>query len=184
MSCFWHYATNCKVQPPPLLVIEEDASYEVECVLSNEDRGSHSRPKKLYLIKWLRWTLEHNYWELESKLNAKVLKDCWGNDGSREPSRTTYLHYMVLNATLKPKLCINIWVKGRKPFCSFRLAQNPSNKALLLICLILQVAWSMNKTTTPLAWFLSWVVVLPIVSIHYGLGFAIYKHGHSFLSGV
>ena len=45
------YVADGRVQPPPPPIFEEDASYEVERVLSHEDRGSRSRPKKFYLIK-------------------------------------------------------------------------------------------------------------------------------------
>ena len=64
-----------RVQPPPLPVFEEDASYEVERVFSHEDRGSRSRPKKFYLIKWLGYALEHNSWEPEMNLSVEVLKE-------------------------------------------------------------------------------------------------------------
>ena len=47
------YVADGKIQPPPPPIFAEDASYEIEHVLSHEDRGSHSRPKKFYLIKWL-----------------------------------------------------------------------------------------------------------------------------------
>ena len=66
-----------RVQPPPLPVFEEDASYEVERVLSHEDRRSRSRPKKFYLIKWLGYALEHNSWEPECNLSVEVLKEYW-----------------------------------------------------------------------------------------------------------
>ena len=54
------YVADGRVQPPPPPVFEEDASYEVERMLLHEDRGSCSRPKKFYLIKWLGYALEHN----------------------------------------------------------------------------------------------------------------------------
>ena len=71
------YVADGRVQPSPPPVFEEDASYEVERVLSHEDRGSHSRPKKFYLIKWLGCALEHNSWEPECNLSVEVLKEYW-----------------------------------------------------------------------------------------------------------
>jgi hypothetical protein len=66
-----------RVQPSPLPIFEEDASYEVERVLSHENRGSRSRPKKFYLVKWLGYALEHNSWEPECNLSVEVLKEYW-----------------------------------------------------------------------------------------------------------
>ena len=54
------YTTNGRVQPPPPPLFEEDASYEVECMLSHEHGGSHSCPKESYPIKWIGCALEHN----------------------------------------------------------------------------------------------------------------------------
>ena len=71
------YVADGRVQPPPPPIFEEDASYEVEHVLSHEDRGSRSRPKKFYLIKWLGYALEHNSWEPECNLSVEVLKEYW-----------------------------------------------------------------------------------------------------------
>ena len=58
-----------------LPILEEDASYKVERVLSHEYRGSHSCPKKFYLIKLLMYALEHNSWEPESNLSVEFLQD-------------------------------------------------------------------------------------------------------------
>jgi hypothetical protein len=71
------YVADGRVQPPPPPVFEEDASYEVERVLSHENRGSRSRPKKFYLIKWLGYALEHNSWEPECNLSVEILKEYW-----------------------------------------------------------------------------------------------------------
>ena len=69
------YKTNGRVKPPPPPVIKNfDTSYKVEHVLQHEVRGSHSRPIKFYLVRWLGYELEHNSWELESNLNKKYSK--------------------------------------------------------------------------------------------------------------
>jgi hypothetical protein len=187
VSCFWQWATNRKVQPPPPLVFEDDASYEVECVLSHKYRGSCCHPNKLHLIKWLRYTLEHNYWELESKLNAKGLEEYQGNTGMWEPSRTTYLHYMVLSITLEPHVCINVWVKRFFMVGAFLFVQACTRSYQQGIIINLSQSTSGVEHEygyNPLGLVVSWVVVLSIVSMHYGLGFAIYKHIYSFLSEV
>lgn len=75
VSLLWSYTTDGKVQPPPPPVFKEDVLYEVECMLSSKDRGSHSCPKKIYIIKWLRYALGHNSLVLESNFNAKILKE-------------------------------------------------------------------------------------------------------------
>jgi hypothetical protein len=77
VSLLWPYVADGKVQPPLPPIFEEDASYEVERVLSHEDRGSCSRPKKFYLINWLGYALEHNSWEAECNLSVEVLKEYW-----------------------------------------------------------------------------------------------------------
>lgn len=46
-------------------------------VLQHEVRGCCSRFVKFYLIKWLGYELNHNFWDLESILNPKVLKQYW-----------------------------------------------------------------------------------------------------------
>ena len=71
------YVADDMVQPSPPPIFEENASYEEERVLSHEDRGSHSRPNKIYLIKWLGYALEHNSWEPECNLSVEVLKEYW-----------------------------------------------------------------------------------------------------------
>ena len=45
------YVADGRVQPPPPPIFAEDASFEVERVLSHEDRWSRSRLKKFYFIK-------------------------------------------------------------------------------------------------------------------------------------
>ena len=38
-------------------------------------------------------------------------------------------------------------------FLFFKFTQDHVNRAFLLLCLALQVAWSMGTTTKPMAWF-------------------------------
>ena len=71
------YVADGRVQPPPPPIFAEETSYEVERVLSHEDRGSRSHPKKFYLIKWLEYALEHDSWEPECNLSVEVLKEYW-----------------------------------------------------------------------------------------------------------
>ena len=71
------YVADGKVQTPLPPIFEENASYEIERVLSHEDRGSRSRPKKFYLIKWLGYAFEHNSWEPECNLSVKILDEYW-----------------------------------------------------------------------------------------------------------
>ena len=84
------YVADGRVQPPPLPVFEEGASYEVERVLSHEDRGSRSRPKKFYLIKWLGYALEHNSWEPECNFSVEVLKEYWDAVAKAEDKLTRH----------------------------------------------------------------------------------------------
>jgi hypothetical protein len=84
------YVADGRVQPPPPPVFKEDASYEIEQVLSHEDRGSCSRPKKLYFIKWLGYALEHNSWELECNLSVEVLKEYWDSVAKSEDRLTRH----------------------------------------------------------------------------------------------
>ena len=78
ISLLKFYKANGRIKPPPLVVIKNhDISYEVEHVLQHEVRGSHSRPVKFYLIKWLGYGLEHHSWEPKSNLSREVLKKYW-----------------------------------------------------------------------------------------------------------
>lgn len=91
---------------PPLF--GEDASYKVECLFAHEDRGSHSCPKKLYLIKWPGYALEHNSLGPESNLSVEVLKSI----GMQHPSQKTCLHAMVLEDSTLGDLVIVKGIKG------------------------------------------------------------------------
>ena len=78
ISLLKSYKTSGKVQPPPPPILEDDElSFVVERVLTHEVRGSHTRPQKFYLIKWLGYGLEHNSWEQEKNLRSEVLKEYW-----------------------------------------------------------------------------------------------------------
>ena len=68
------YKTYDKVQPPPASILEDDElSFDVERVLTHEVRGSRMRPQNFYLIKWLRYGLEHNSCEPVKNLSSEVL---------------------------------------------------------------------------------------------------------------
>lgn len=77
-------------------------------VIQHEVRGSCCRPKMFYFIKWLDYELEHNFWELETKLSLKnVLKFwdmitcfseqlfCYGVRSENLPNIPPTLHLMV-----------------------------------------------------------------------------------------
>ena len=55
--------------PPPILE-DDELSFDVERVLADEVRGSHMRPQKFYLIKWLGYGLEYNFWEPKKNLSS------------------------------------------------------------------------------------------------------------------
>ena len=84
MSLLQPYTTDGKVQLPPPPVFEEDASYEVEHVISHEDRGPCSHPKKF------KHALGHNSWEPESNLSVEVLNEYW--DGVAKPNNMLTRH--------------------------------------------------------------------------------------------
>jgi hypothetical protein len=72
------YKTSGKVQPlPPPILENDELSFDVECVLKHEVRGSRTMPYKCYIIKWLGYGLEHNSWEPQKNLSSEVLKEYW-----------------------------------------------------------------------------------------------------------
>jgi hypothetical protein len=75
VSLLWLYTTDGKLQPSPLPVFKEDVLYEVECMISYEDRGFCSCLEKVCILKWLGYALGHNSLVLESNFNAKILQE-------------------------------------------------------------------------------------------------------------
>ena len=58
ISLLKSYKTSGKVQPlPPPILEDDELFFDVEPVLTYEVGGSHMRPQKFYLIKWLGYGL-------------------------------------------------------------------------------------------------------------------------------
>ena len=150
VSLLWPYIADDKVRPPPTPIFEEDASYEVERKFSHEDRGSRSRSKELYLIKWFGYALEHKPWKLESTLTEEVLKEYW-DAIAKSDDRLTH------HGVVKPQLHKNDWGKSVWRvgvfFVLSSLHKSKVNKKSLLICFVLQVAWSRGTYTNPMTCF-------------------------------
>lgn len=90
VSLLWLYIANGSVQPPPLPIFEENASYEIKRMLSHEGRGSRSCPKKIHFIRWLIYRLEHNSCELDSNLSVEKLKEYWDELAKSEDKLTRH----------------------------------------------------------------------------------------------
>ena len=74
ISLLKSYKTSSKILPPPPLILEDDElSFNVERILTHKVRGNRMRPQKFYLIKWLGYGFEHNSQEPQKNLGSEVL---------------------------------------------------------------------------------------------------------------
>jgi hypothetical protein len=88
------FKSDGRFQPPPLpVIIDGEPEYEVESILGHRTRGSGSRKKLDYLVKWRSYGPEHNTYEPQEHLtNAQEsIDDYWAimeSRGVEKPSAT------------------------------------------------------------------------------------------------
>lgn len=77
MSHLHLYTTDNEEQFLPLLIFEEDVSYEVDYVLSSEEKGLVLTRKNYVSLNDLDMHLNIIYWEPDNNLSVEVLKEYW-----------------------------------------------------------------------------------------------------------
>ena len=77
MSHLHLYTTDNKEQFLPLLIFEEDVSYEVDYVLSSEEKGLVLTRKNYVSLNDLDMHLNIISWEPDNNLSVEVLKEYW-----------------------------------------------------------------------------------------------------------
>ena len=83
------YRSDGQVQPPDPLILEDEASFQLERILDHKSIRIGRKTQREYLVKWHGHASDHNSWVPESSLvstSEEVLRAYWDYIGYEPPA--------------------------------------------------------------------------------------------------